>query len=190
MADAPPREAADTPGRETADTGAEKTANASPYAGLFTRGLAILLDFGLISLGVIVLAAIITGLFALLGVFQTVDVRHILASGVVWLSIWGIYLTSFWALTAQTPGMSWMRIAVERPDGARVGWGKASVRAVGTGLAVLPFFLGFLPILFTRRRQALNDILAGTVVVYRTEERDAGIAASRHVASHGSRSSG
>ena len=31
-------------------------------------------------------------------------------------------------------------------------------------IAIVPFFAGFLPILFDRRRRAIQDMLAGTVV--------------------------
>jgi hypothetical protein len=40
------------------------------------------------------------------------------------------------------------------------------VRLIGLLLAIIPMFAGFLPVLFDRRRRALQDYLAGTVVVY------------------------
>jgi uncharacterized RDD family membrane protein YckC len=43
---------------------------------------------------------------------------------------------------------------------------QALVRTVGLALAIIPCFLGFVPALFDRRRRALPDYLAGTVVVY------------------------
>ena len=63
--------------------------------------------------------------------------------------------------------------AVQRLDGAPIGWRTAALRTIGTGLAVLPFFLGFLPVLLTKKRRGLNDLFAGTVVVYRVFQRDA-----------------
>jgi len=63
--------------------------------------------------------------------------------------------------------------AVQRLDGAPIGWRAAALRTIGTGLAVLPFFLGFLPVLLTKKRRGLNDLFAGTVVVYRVFQRDA-----------------
>lgn len=114
-----------------------------------------------------------------LDVLASLDFGHILAGGAVFLCLWAAYLTAFWAVADQTPGMSWMRIAVEHVDGGEVGWARAFTRAVGTGLAVLPFFLGFMPILFTKRRRAFNDMLAGTVVIYRPQQRDEGIRSMR-----------
>jgi len=37
---------------------------------------------------------------------------------------------------------------------------------IGLFLAIIPLFAGFIPALFDRRRRALPDYLAGTVVVY------------------------
>jgi uncharacterized RDD family membrane protein YckC len=48
----------------------------------------------------------------------------------------------------------------------RLTAGRAFVRALGLALAIIPCFLGFVPALFDRRRRALPDYLAGTVVVY------------------------
>jgi hypothetical protein len=41
---------------------------------------------------------------------------------------------------------------------------RAIVRFVGLILATIPFFAGFWPVLFTRRRRGLPDWMAGTVV--------------------------
>ena len=43
---------------------------------------------------------------------------------------------------------------------------RALLRTLGLALAIIPCFLGFVPALFDRRRRALPDYLAGTVVVY------------------------
>jgi uncharacterized RDD family membrane protein YckC len=40
---------------------------------------------------------------------------------------------------------------------------------VGTAIAIIPFFAGYLPVLFDDRRRGLPDFLAGTVVVYEGE---------------------
>jgi uncharacterized RDD family membrane protein YckC len=40
------------------------------------------------------------------------------------------------------------------------------VRAVGTLIAIVPLFAGYLPVLFDQRRRGLPDLLAGTVVAY------------------------
>jgi len=42
--------------------------------------------------------------------------------------------------------------------------GRALLRVVGLVIAIVPFFAGFLPVLFDRRRRAIQDMLAGTTV--------------------------
>lgn len=58
-----------------------------------------------------------------------------------------------------------VRVRTSR-TGRRLTVGRAVVRTIGLGLAIVPLFLGFLPALVDRRRRALPDYLAGTVVVY------------------------
>jgi uncharacterized RDD family membrane protein YckC len=41
---------------------------------------------------------------------------------------------------------------------------------IGLGLAIVPLFLGFVPVLIDRRRRGLHDFLAGTVVLYDGQE--------------------
>ena len=43
---------------------------------------------------------------------------------------------------------------------------RSLLRLAGLILAIIPFFAGFLPALFDRRRRALPDFVAGTTVVY------------------------
>jgi hypothetical protein len=40
------------------------------------------------------------------------------------------------------------------------------VRVVGLAVAIIPFFAGFVPVLFDGRRRGLPDYVAGTVVEY------------------------
>jgi uncharacterized RDD family membrane protein YckC len=58
-----------------------------------------------------------------------------------------------------------VRVLSKRSDSRLTAW-QAIVRTIGLALAIIPCFLGFVPALFDRRRRALPDYLAGTVVVY------------------------
>lgn len=77
------------------------------------------------------------------------------------------YFVLFWAAAGQTPGMRLMHVRVlsKQSDGRLTVW-RALLRTLGLALAIVPCFLGFVPALFDRRRRALPDYLAGTVVVY------------------------
>ena len=78
----------------------------------------------------------------------------------------GIYFVLFWSAAGQTPGMRLLRIRVRGPGGDSLSIGRSLVRLVGLGLAIVPMFAGFVPVLFTERRRGLPDFLAGTVVLY------------------------
>jgi len=88
------------------------------------------------------------------------------------LLLWGItlhavYFVSFVGGCGQTPGMMLCGIAVVSRRSAAVGYGRAFLRWIGYGLALLPFGLGFLAVLFTRERRGLHDLIAGTRVIRR-----------------------
>jgi uncharacterized RDD family membrane protein YckC len=135
-----------------------------PYGGLVTRGLAFAIDVGLLYLGL----ALVTGLTGLvLSVFELIsepNVLVLLASGVGWAILVAIYFSVFWVLAGQTPGMRWMRIAVEPVDGGRMRPGRCIRRLIGMLLAAIPFGLGYALILIDDRRRGLHDRIAGTVV--------------------------
>ena len=46
--------------------------------------------------------------------------------------------------------------------------GRAVVRVVATWISIVPFFLGYVTVLFDGRRRGLPDLIAGTEVVYNT----------------------
>ena len=58
-----------------------------------------------------------------------------------------------------------MDIRVRRAGGSEPPslW-RSFVRLIGLGLAIIPFFAGFLPVLVDDRRRGIHDMLAGTVV--------------------------
>ncbi|HVP60223.1 MAG TPA: RDD family protein [Myxococcaceae bacterium] len=77
-----------------------------------------------------------------------------------------LYRVGFWTVTGRTPGMALLGLRLLRTDGRPVGLATAIRRwALRLG-SILALGLGFLPILFSARRQALHDRLAGTVVVH------------------------
>lgn len=135
------------------------------YAGIATRATALAID-ALAALSIFVLGSAVVALIAsLVGGIHP----HWLAGsllGLEWIVVAGGYFVLFWSAAGQTPGMRLMRLRVVRPGGGGLSTGRAIVRAVGLALAIIPLFLGFVPALVDRRRRALPDYLAGTVVLY------------------------
>ena len=62
----------------------------------------------------------------------------------------------------QTVGKMLLGVAVVRRDGAPAGYGRALLRCLGGQLCVLTLGVGRLPVLFTRDRRGLPDLVAGT----------------------------
>ena len=136
-----------------------------PYAGIATRALALGTDAALtivIFMSIVGVAALVSSLVG--GLRPEWLVGALLGSG--WMIVVGAYFVLFWSSAGQTPGMRLLRLRLRGPTGNSLSVGRSLVRFVGLLLAIVPLFAGFLPALFTERRRALPDFLAGTVVLY------------------------
>jgi uncharacterized RDD family membrane protein YckC len=87
-----------------------------------------------------------------------------------WLILNVAYFAGSWTLTGQTKGMRLMVIRVAGEDGERLSIWRGLRRLVGMVLAALPLFAGYLLILVDDRRRGLHDRLAGSVVLFLTDE--------------------
>ena len=135
------------------------------YGGIATRAVALATDAGL----TLILLMAITGVVALIsslvgGLRPEWLAGALLGSG--WLVVTGTYFVLFWSAAGQTPGMRLLRLRVHGLGGTTPSVGRSLIRLVGLVLAIVPFFAGFIPVLFTERRRGLPDLLAGTAVVY------------------------
>jgi uncharacterized RDD family membrane protein YckC len=137
----------------------------TPYAGVATRGIALAVDAALANLIVLVVAALLGLVASLVGDLKPEWLVTALAAA-GWTLAVVTYFTLFWATTGQTPGMRLMRLRVVTANGTPPHVGRALVRLGGLVLAIIPLFAGFLPVFFDPRRRALQDWLAGTVVVH------------------------
>ncbi|HET7554716.1 MAG TPA: RDD family protein [Gaiellaceae bacterium] len=135
------------------------------FAGVASRGLALVVD-GLLAQAAFLVAAASVGLvLGLAGGLRPGWLEGTLAGG-GWLLVVGAYFALFWAGTGQTPGMRLLGVRVLAPSGETPSLRRAVVRAVGLVLAIIPLGAGFLPALVDSRRRALPDYLAGTSVTY------------------------
>jgi uncharacterized RDD family membrane protein YckC len=137
----------------------------TPFAGIATRALALAADVVLTNvlftsaIGVIALIGSLAG-----GVHREWVVGTVLS--VAWVVTVGVYFTLFWSFVGQTPGMRLLGLVVRTTAGGRPSLVRSVVRLVGLVLSIAVFFLGFVPVLFDRRRRGLADFMAGTVVRY------------------------
>jgi len=139
-----------------------------PFAGFATRGIALIVDAVLAQLAFLVGAASLGVVVSLAGVSRTGSLTRGLAGG-IWLVAAAVYFAGFWSSAGQTPGMRLMRLRVVDRKGMTPSLPRSLLRFVGLLLAILPLFAGFLTVFFDRRRRALQDFIARTVVLHDEE---------------------
>ena len=137
-----------------------------PYAGIATRALALAMDVVIVNVIVFSAGAILALVGSLVGDFKVDTTLERVVCAAAWGATVGCYFVTFWSTTGQTPAMRLMELRVVAYDGEPPHVARAIVRLIGLGLAIIPIFLGFVPVLIDDRRRALQDLLAGTVVIH------------------------
>jgi uncharacterized RDD family membrane protein YckC len=129
-----------------------------PYGGLATRGFAFAVDLLLLDLAFLAVTAFV----ALAGTLFGTPSHWLLAAllGAGWTIAAAAYFVFFWTTAGQTPGMRVMRQRIACTDGAPPNALRSAVRFA----VLLVLSVGALAILFDKRRRALHDMVAGTVV--------------------------
>jgi uncharacterized RDD family membrane protein YckC len=127
-----------------------------PYAEFWDRARAVVLDGGILFLA--------TETVSRLGDFRTNESANSLFQ---FMAIW-MYFAAFESSGFQaTLGKKAMGIIVTDLKGKRISFGRASVRYLAKTLSFSIMLIGFFMAAFTERKQALHDILANCLVVYR-----------------------
>jgi uncharacterized RDD family membrane protein YckC len=139
---------------------------AVPYAGIASRGLALAVDALILTLVFLIGAAVTAVVASLVGGKLRPEWLAGALAGSGWLILQAVYFVTGWSVSGQTPGMRLMGLRVLDAAGAPPGRARSLLRLVGLGLAIVPLFAGFLPVLVDDRRRALQDFLARTVVVH------------------------
>ena len=128
----------------------QPVSQSTQYAGFGERFLAWLIDLVIICVGSAV-------------------VRMVLGSivgGLIGLALSIAYEIYFLSSPKQaTIGKQAMGIIVTDLNGGRIDPGKAALRWVGKIISSLIFFIGYIMAAFTERKQALHDMIAGTLVL-------------------------
>ena len=142
-----------------------KARSSDRIAGIATRAAALTIDAVLAQLLFLVAAGSIVLVTSLAG-GGNASLATRATEGAAWLLSVTLYFSLFWSSGGQTPGMRMLGLRVATVEMRALSFKRALVRAIGLLLAIAPACAGFLPALFTRRRRALQDYLAGTVVIY------------------------
>lgn len=127
------------------------------YAGFWRRAAAAFLD----SIILIIPAVIINIAF----------VENAMIAFLLNLAVGAAYYATFHSSAKQaTPGKMAFGIKVTTLDGERIGMGRGVGRYLATWLSTMILFIGFVMAGFTQKRQALHDMIAGTLVVNKKAE--------------------
>jgi uncharacterized RDD family membrane protein YckC len=133
------------------------------YGGLGARGVAFAADLAICTVLFLLGAAVAGVVSSITGGLGPGWLQGGLAGG-GWAIVVGGYLVLFWTVTGQTPGMRFMRLRITHRRGTGIGLARSVVRLVALFFAIVPCLAGFVPVVFDRRRRALQDFIAGTVV--------------------------
>ena len=116
-------------------------------SGFWNRFVGLLIDVGIL-------------------IFPSMLIALILADeGNFFLSL--AYFAGFWAIWGATPGKRLLGMSIERPDGSRIGPGRAVARYFAAFLSMALFGLGFVMIGLRADKRGLHDLICDTVVVQR-----------------------
>jgi len=140
-------------------------AGGSVFAGIVTRALALATDAIVITVLYTIVIGVISMVASLVGGLRPQWLVGVLLAA-HWILVGGAYFVLFWSAAGQTPGMRLLRLRVRTTEGGGLSVVRSMVRFIGLVLSIIPMFVGFIPVLFTKRRRGLADFLAGTVVVY------------------------
>jgi uncharacterized RDD family membrane protein YckC len=135
------------------------------YASVLKRLGALAIDMLIVNLLVL---AFVPGAMAILNALGDVQVlgQFLLGPVGMWFLIMPVlYMFLLWGLLSKSIGMIVMKTRIATESGAKIGWLKAAIRVFGYIISGLLLMLGFLPILFDKKRRGLHDRLAGTVVI-------------------------
>jgi uncharacterized RDD family membrane protein YckC len=129
------------------------------YAGFWRRFAAYAIDYVLVFLcsAALAIAASLSGLLP----DDAPQISVIVLAGYFFYC--ALLESSSWQATV---GKRALGLKVTDRRGERIGFGRAAVRFVAKFLSALTLCLGYLVMLFTERRQALHDLIAGTLVAH------------------------
>ncbi|HBL13197.1 MAG TPA: hypothetical protein DD379_17725 [Cyanobacteria bacterium UBA11162] len=137
------------------------------YAGFGKRFLAALLDGIILSIINIIVGFAIGLVFGLLLGGNEAAVRAVTSlTNLVWVLIgWLYYAIQESSAKQATIGKQALGIVVTDLQNQRISFVQATIRYFSKIISGIILLIGYLMVLFTEKKQALHDIIAGTLVV-------------------------
>jgi len=161
---------------ETANVTSSGTQNS--YAGFGRRFLAYWVDFIILFPVELVVQQMMGvnpfAIFQAQSLEQLQQIRQSSAGGlptVVSLALALAFFLIMWVnFDGATPGKKLMAIKIVKADGSKVSYPVAFIRYIGYLLSAFVFMLGYLWIIWDKKKQGWHDKIAGTVVVKTSEQ--------------------
>lgn len=151
---------------------------ATHYAGFWRRFVAVLLDSVILAIGGFIIGGIFGFMIgAFLGAMGTdIPTIQAIAGGfgyVLGIVLNWLYFTLLESSSKQaTLGKMALGIVVTDLNGNRISFGRATGRHFGKIISGMILCIGFLMAGFTKKKQALHDIIAGCLVVRKRGEKE------------------
>jgi uncharacterized RDD family membrane protein YckC len=143
------------------------------YAGFSTRSVGLLIDVIVV---VVLYDIFVAGIEVLISTITGTQFKITELSVATWalLITWAIFYSAYpMAAGGRTFGMAVVGLRAVRTDGTPVTGRQAVIRVVALPLSFLTLGIGFLLILLRRDNRALQDLVAGTAIVYSWDARAA-----------------
>ena len=150
------------------------------YAGFRVRLLAVMLDILVIVTGSILLLLAIGGLIAFTGRDSLLhdDRSATLFFWIITCASLAYFILMESGAGKATLGKRWLNLSVQDTNGNQLSIARASLRQLAHLVSLLPLFVGLLMQPFTKRKQALHDLLVHSVVVQANESKKISIMAT------------
>jgi uncharacterized RDD family membrane protein YckC len=170
----PPAAASPLAGQPLVPPSAAISFGGQRFAGFWVRFLAYFIDRIILMVGSLILVLPAILVFGLPAVGRARMLGHIAGASTVFLLLplglllnW-LYEAGFLSSLRQaTPGKMALSLVVTDLAGGRISFGRATGRFFGRYLSSMTLLIGYLIQPFTERRQALHDLVAGTLVLRR-----------------------
>ncbi|MUG96832.1 RDD family protein [Scytonema sp. UIC 10036] len=135
------------------------------YAGFFTRFVGLFFDWfyaGILNVSTIYLVGLIVN-FDIMADDSEMSVVIVSVIGTIVYWLW----YALWESSAKqaTPGKMIVGIMITDLNSNRISFARATGRFFGKIISAFSLGIGFLIAVFTEKKQALHDIMAGTLVV-------------------------
>ncbi|RPI83927.1 MAG: RDD family protein [Chloroflexi bacterium] len=156
----------------TAMDGVPPTDQSDLPAGFVSRLEAFIIDLIILVVGSVVAIWLIESIIRFFAIYLLwPNLSSVQFSPFVSLLIIMAYFMYFWALLGYTPGKLLLGLKIVRRDGSKLTLGRSFLRFIGYWVSAVPLFLGFIWIIFDRKRLSWHDRLAGTQVIYDRSKR-------------------